>query len=37
VMFLLLLSLWFAWRHIGLPYASALLGIIWAAYLQSQR
>jgi hypothetical protein len=37
VMFLLLLSLWFAWRRIGLPYASALLGIIWAAYLQSQR
>jgi hypothetical protein len=37
VMFLLLLTLWFAWRRIGLPYASALLGIIWAAYLQSQR
>ncbi len=36
VVFFLLLALWFAWGRIGLPYASALLGIIWAAYLQSQ-
>jgi len=37
VVFALLLALWFAYRRIGLPYASALLGIIWAAYFQSQR
>ncbi|RTG98228.1 hypothetical protein CSW25_07980 [Thermus scotoductus] len=35
VVFCLLLTLWFAYRRIGLPYASALLGMIWAAYLQS--
>lgn len=32
----LLLILWFAYKRTGLPYASALLGIIWAAYRQSQ-